>query len=225
MLKNYRAIELSHPLHPGKEEYHLSLESDVVETFIPEYRGKRPPDQWYIMSDIHLWSHVGTHIEGPYHYDEKGASVADIPLERVVGECALVDFTDKAVGEAITLSEMKERGANIQEGDIVFVRTGVGHFYRTARSHDRPYFAEDTVTWLAETKKIALLGVDASGIEERTQPRQPNHATLFKHGIPLIEHLINLEKLSSERFFVVATPVRIHHCDAFPVAVTAFEPK
>jgi arylformamidase len=119
---------------------------------------------------------------------------------------------------------MEERGQDIREGDIVFVRTGLSHNYRTPRSHDRPYFPAETIRWLVE-KKIACLGVDCSGIEKRDEPAQPAHRLLFENGIPLIEHLAHLDRLSAKRFFVVAIPWRVHGLDASPVSVVAFEPE
>jgi kynurenine formamidase len=46
---------------------------------------------------------------------------------------------------------------------------------------------------------------------------------LFRNGIPLIEHLANLERLCKDRFFVVAAPWRVHGLEASPVSVIAFE--
>jgi arylformamidase len=219
-MKGYRIVELSHVLLPGKEEYQLEVFNRFVEDLLPEY--ERPPDAWYVMSEVQMWSHVGTHMEAPFHYLKDGQDCADIPLERVVGEGVLVDFTDKAIGEPITVEDLRVRGSDIHRGDIVFVRTGLSHNYRTPRSHDRPYFPVESIRWLAE-KKIACLGVDCSGIEKRDEPTQPSHKLLFKHGIPLIEHLAHLDRLTKERFFVVAVPWRVRGLDASPVSVIAFE--
>jgi arylformamidase len=213
--------ELSHVLLPGEEEYELRVASRPVEEFLPDYAGLRPPGADYIMSEVTLWSHVGTHIEAPYHYFEDGADVSELPLERVVGECALLDLTHRGHNEAITREDLEERGSEVRAGDIVFVRTDQGH-YRTARSHDRPYFTEDAVSWLVE-RPISCLGVDCSGIERRGVPGQPNHERLFSHGIPLIEHLYGLDQLRTTRFFVVAVPWRVRGLEASPVSVVAFE--
>ena len=224
MFENYRVIELSHTLFPGKEEYRYDLQNGPVETFIPHYRGKRPADQWYILSEINMWSHVGTHMEAPFHYQRDGTDIAGIPLSQVVGECAIVDLAGKAVGEMITADELKARGAHIQQGDIVFINTGYGHLYRTPNSHDRPWFEPEGIRWLAEDMQIACLGVDCSGTENRNQPEQPNHKTLFDHNIPLIEHLANMDQLTKDRVYIVAVPLRLKACDASPLSVIAFEP-
>jgi arylformamidase len=175
------------------------------------------------MSEVEMWSHVGTHMEAPFHYLREGQDCAQIPLERVVGEGVLVDFSDKAIGAPITVGDLRERGQEIRDGDILFVRTGLSQNYRTPRSHDRPYFPVESIEWLVE-RGISCLGVDCSGIEKRDLPIQPAHELLFRHGIPLIEHLAHLDRLTRTRFFVVAVPWRVHGLDASPVAVLAFEP-
>lgn len=222
MKKGWRAVELSHDLFPGEEEYRLEVQNRFVDDMLPEY--VRPSDAWYIMSEVHLWSHVGTHMESPLHYLKDGQDCATVPLERVVGEGVLIDFTDKAVGQPITVEDLRERGQDIQAGDMVFVRTGLSHNYRTARSHDRPYFPPESIHWLVD-RGISCLGVDCSGIEKRDEPTQPSHELLFRHGIPLIEHLAHLERLNATRFYVVAVPWRVHGLDASPVSVVAFEPE
>jgi arylformamidase len=220
-LQRRRPVELSHVLVPGEEEYKLEVANHFVEDLLPEYAGLRPANADYIMSEVSMWSHVGTHLEAPYHYFRDRDDVSRVPLERVVGECALLQFTDRGPGEAITRADLVERGGDVRRGDIVFVRTDEGH-YRTAQSHDRPYFTEDAIGWLVE-KGIACLGVDCSGIEKRGVPGQPNHVQLFEHGIPLIEHLAGLDRLASSRFFVVAVPWRVQGLEASPVSVVAFE--
>jgi arylformamidase len=221
-MKGYRAIELSHDLLSGKELYKLDVTNRPVDEMEPGY--PHPPDVWYIMSEVHFWSHVGTHMESPYHYIKDGPDISQIPLTQVVGECALIDCSDRGVAEPITLLDLQTRGAHVRAGDIVFIRTGLSHNYRTPHSRERPYMAQDAVRWLVEEKSIACLGVDCSGIEKRGEPHQPNHEMLFAHGIPLIEHLAYLEELPVDRFLVVAVPWRVHRLEASPVSVVAFIP-
>lgn len=215
-------VELSHVLVPFEEEYKTEVRNRSVPDLQPYYRDKVAPEAWYIMSEVEFWSHTGTHMEAPFHYIQDGIDISQLPLDRLVGEALVIDFTDKGFGEEITRSELEERGADVRDGDIVFIRTGLSRNYRTELSHDRPYLAEEAVEWLVE-RRIGCLGIDASGIENRTLPRQPNHQLLLSNGIPLIEHLTNLDQLRQRRFFVVAVPWRVRGLEAAPVSVVAIE--
>lgn len=221
MFNGFRIVELSHSLLPGEEEYTLQVTNRFVEELLPYYQGLRPPGTDYIMSEVFLWSHVGTHMEAPLHYFRDGADTADIALSRVVGDASLMTFTDRGVGDPIDAGDLDERGGHVREGDIVFIRTDHGH-YRTSQSRDRPYLTEDATSWLVD-RRIALLGVDCSGVEKRGEAHQPNHVKLFENGIPLIEHLANLDQLSRPRFYAVAVPWRVRGLEASPVSVVAFE--
>ncbi len=219
-MNGYKAIELSHILIPGQEEYLLEADTRFVDEFIEEYKNIRPAGSWYVMTEIKMWSHVGTHIEAPYHYIKDGRDISQLPLTQIVGECCLIDFTDKKPGEAVKKGEIVERGKNVREGDIVFLRFGMSKNYRTSKSRIRPYVDTKAIEWLV-SKRISCLGVDVSGIEQRGISDQPNHRLLFSNDIPLIEHLANLEKIINDRFFVISVPVRIKKLEAFPVSVIA----
>jgi arylformamidase len=215
-----KIYELSHDVIPFREEYKFEIENKFVDEFLPYYKGFREEDSWYIMTDISMWSHVGTHIESPYHYIKEGTDVAEIPLESLVGECVLLDFTNIQANEGLTLKEFKKKADLIRENDIVFLRFGLSKNYRTEMSRIRPYLETEVIEQLV-SKKIKCLGVDMSGIEKRGIPDQPNHRLLFSNNIPLIEHLANLDKITQPRFFVVAVPIRMHGVDACPVSVIA----
>jgi arylformamidase len=217
-----RFVDLSHVLYPGKEEYHLGLETHFTDHLYPQY--KRSSDTWYILQDITMSSHCGTHIEFPYHHCKTGMDAASFPLDRLVGDCVLLDFRNKKPGDMVSLTDLQAINGKIREGDMVLFNFGCAKFYRTERSHDRPQIAHDAIRLLIFEKKICLIGSDASGIELKGVPDQPNHQLLMENGIPIIEFAANLDQLRSERFtlFVLALPVT--GLDSCPVRLLALEP-
>ncbi|MEW6405017.1 MAG: cyclase family protein [Chloroflexota bacterium] len=219
-MKIGRIVELSHVLHPREEEYKLELQTHFVDDLLPGYTRKK--GLWYIMQEVRLCTHVGTHLEAPLHCLEDGQDVSEIPLNRLIGEAVVLDFTYKKPNEPITLEEMKEVGAEIRENDIVLIKTGLSKFYNTEHAHERPYPTLEAVKWLVE-KKIACLGLDCSGVEVRGADDQPNHRTLFENGTPLIEHLTNLDQLRRQRVWLFILPWRVKGLEAAPVRVIAIE--
>ncbi len=70
-----------------------------------------------------------------------------------------------------------------------------------------------------------MMGVDSGGVElagDKTHANV-NHLVLFRAGIPLIENLANLDRVSRPRVKIYAFPVPVRGLDAFPLRVIAIE--
>lgn len=215
-----RLVDLSHVMIPGKEEYGLSLETKRVDEILPQYR--HDADVWYILQDIHMSSHCGTHIELPYHHLRTGADAEAFPLDRLVGEALVLDFRHKQPNEAVEIADLEPFAGRILPGDMIIFHFDCSKHYGTARGHDRPYLTQEAVRWLI-AKEIQLIGSDASGIEVKGVPNQPNHQALFEHNIPIIEFLANLDQLTQERVWLMALPMKLRGLDSSPVRVIAIE--
>jgi arylformamidase len=216
-----RIVDLSHRLSPGKQRFQLKVTTRSVEEYVPEYRV--PPGEWYVMADVEICSHVGTHVEAPYHAFETGADAADLDIRSLIGPAAVVDFADKRAGEAMTRREMKDRGAHLEKGDILLIRTGLSRHYLTAE-YKRPYLEPEAVDWLVE-RGIKALGIDCSGFEQRSgELHEVNHRKLLGQGIPIIEDMNNLDKLSEAKVFFIALPLPIEGLDASWIRPLAVEP-
>ena len=216
-----RIVDLSHKLYPGKEEYHINLKQHFTDDLYPQY--KRDKDVWYILQDVDMSSHCGTHIEFPYHHNRHGLDAGSFPLERLIGPCVLFDFTHKKPGDVVTLEELKALEKEIQRGDMVMFNFNCAQFYRTERSHDRPIIAHDAIQWLVDEKKINLIGSDASGIEVKGVPNQPNHQYLMDHEVPIIEFAANLDQLRQKRFTMLVLALAVVGLDSSPVRLIAIE--
>ncbi len=222
MLKGRRIVDLSHDLWPGREEYGLEIESHFVEEVYPQY--KRRADIWYILQNVHLSSHVGTHIEFPRHFDPTGTDSAGFPLERLIGPACVLDFRHKADGEAITLEDVRAYGGLIERGDIVFLHTGRFTAHNTPLAHNRPYLTPEVTRWLVEEKDIPVLGIDATGIEVKGTDHHPDHGILLKeYGRALIEAVGDLGQLRRKRFEAWILPLKMHGLDACPIRLLAIE--
>ena len=225
-----QAIELSHTLDPAREEYRMELDTRFTEAWPQFEKYEREGDAWYIISEIALNTHCGTHIEFPYHHIKQGQDSADYPLSQLIGEGAVIDISAwRRNNSKITLADLQAAAAGrLKRGDMAFFYTGNDEYYYSERQHDRPWFTTDCIEWLAHEVGIKLMGVDTSGHEVRSEtgapmPGQPNHELLLGAGVALIEYLTNLDQLLGKRFAAFVLPVKIIGAEAFPVRVIAFE--
>jgi len=228
-LKNM--VELSHRLVPGEEEFPLEIETfNTDEVFADsnaerseEMRIRRREDVWYIIQEVKMGSHVGTHIEFPYHHLKNGKSAADYPLERLVGDAVLLDFSHKKKNEEITKQEVIDTGVEIRPGDIVFVRTDMHKLWKTRQAHDRPSLSIEATRYLVEEIGIHCIGTDATGLEIRGTDDQPVHRILLGNDVAKVESLTNLDKLRTTRFQVIMLPLMVEGMDSCPVRAVALE--
>jgi arylformamidase len=214
-----RIIELSHVMVPGEEEFSLELKTFNVEEVMP--RIARRTDVWYVLQEVRMSTHVGTHIEFPYHHRKDGKSAAEYPLERLIGDAVVLDFSHKGKDEEITTEEILGAG-DIRRGDIVLIRTDRHKAWKTPRAHERPVLAIAAAENLVE-RGIHCIGTDATGLEVRGRDDQPVHEILFAHDVAVIESMTNLDKLGKERFAIYILPLRVQGMDSCPVRIIACE--
>ena len=172
-MQAYRIIDLSHTIIPGKEEYRLDIDTRMTEQWEQFAQYKRQEDHWYVLSEVHFSTHVGTHIEFPYHHFKEGLDAAHFPLEKLVGEAIVLDISRWGNNDCISLPDLqKVAGDRIQPGDIVYCYTGLDRYYHTEKQHSRPWFTTEAIQWLVSTG-LKVFGVDTSGIEVRNPDGSP----------------------------------------------------
>jgi arylformamidase len=218
-----RIVDLTHVIEPGKAGRKFSLEMVGAETVNPNV--VRLENQWYIMHNISMVSHIGTHIEAPYHILKDKEDLAALPLEKLMGPAVILDLRDCPRKSAVGIDRVQaaaNRAGGIRPGDIVFCNLGCGPFYGTEQYRLNPYFPPETIGWLAEAG-MKLMGVDATGVEVPGSEEHVSHHALFERGIPLIENLANLDGVSKPRVWVYAVPIAVRGLEAFPLRVVAVE--
>ena len=106
-----RVIDLSKALDPETESRRCQLRRFNTGGPIPDFH-----------TDMDLTSHLGTHVECPYHHREDWPGVEGLPLSSFMGRAIYVNFED-AEPNAYISPEMLEKhtAGRLQEGDIFFI--------------------------------------------------------------------------------------------------------
>lgn len=217
-MKNEFIIELSQKMIPDKENFKLKARTYDVTEELPKY--KHRPDIWYVLGEVTMSTHVGTHIEFPFHHLEEGADAAKYPIDRLIGEAIVLNFFNKSNGEQISLEEVMAYKDRIKEGDIIFIRTDMDKLFRTNRWDEQPFLTIEAMEWLISLKP-KIIGTDAAGFEVPGTDYQPNHLNMFKNNIAMVESATNLSKIGDERALVIILPLPIEGIDACPVRIIA----
>lgn len=171
-------------------------------------------DGYVTETRLELDVHTGTHIDAPLHMLPGGETFESIPLERLVGECKVVDLTKVTGG----ISRADLEGFELDKGDFVLLKTQ--NSFDDYFNFDFVYLAQDGADYLAEIG-VRGIGTDALGIE-RSQDGHPTHKTLFNNNIIIIEGL-RLRDVVQGGYYMVAAPLKLIGTDASPARVLLFE--
>lgn len=121
-----KVIDLSHPLWPGRAGRMFELETLEATQII----GAEAEQDWYIMHRLVMDSHIGTHMEVPYHCFPEAADLARVPVEQLVGKVAILELRGYGAHEAIPLEAVQRaavRCGGVGRGDIARASSNRGY--------------------------------------------------------------------------------------------------
>ena len=73
-------------------------------------------------------NHLGTHLDGEIHFYTAGKDIAQLDLDYLVHDAAVVDLSDVCGDYDIYTSKMITDRVEVKEGDILVIHTGCHHF-------------------------------------------------------------------------------------------------
>ncbi len=166
---------------------------------------RRGPGHWQA-SKIQGSIHSGSHVDSPRHVVAGAPLMDQIPLERVIGSAVVFDLAGTPAHHGITVDELKSCAVEVNEGDIILVRTdwsdrmwGTPEFFT-----DSPWLEPEAAEWLVSFGPKAI-GFDFS--EEYIAGRTADfgsddfvtHQAILGQGVIIMEGLTNLGALPSAR--------------------------
>lgn len=195
---------------------------DVTRTLSPDtvaYAGDTVPDfrqqdaGVYLISSLTMSSHSGTHIDAPIHYLKTGMTVDEIPPEKLIGKCRVIDLSHTS--GKITRSDLEGK---IRGAERVLIRTK----YSEMNSFIENYSCLDmSAAKLLTEEGIQCVGIDSLSIEE-FQCDGSVHRELLGKGCIVIE-LLDLSKVAPGEYTLVALPLKLKKMDGSPARVVLIQ--
>jgi kynurenine formamidase len=216
-----RYVDLSHPIEHEMTTY-PGLPRPTISTYISreESAQRLGSGVSFLISRLEMVVNTGTYVDAPYHFHADGADVAQLPLERLVDVRVVVI---RASGRTAIGPDVLDDPGGLW-GKAVLVHTGWSRHWGTpAYLSGSPYLTSDFAKTMVESN-VALLGVDALNVDNVEDLARPVHHTLLGNGIPLIEHLTNLNQLPDQGARLTALPAPVRGVGSFPVRAVAVFP-
>jgi kynurenine formamidase len=167
---------------------------------------------------IELVGNTGTYIDAPFHRFQDGIDLSALPLERLADVEGLVIDAAGRDGRAIDVGYFRESDLR---GRAVLIRTGWDARWRTPQyGEGAPFVTRRAAEFLVKAAP-ALVGIDSVNIDDAQDGSRPAHTLLLGAGIPVVEHLCNLNELPARGFRFHCAPGKFRGMSSFPVRAYA----
>ncbi|KAK3909582.1 Isatin hydrolase [Frankliniella fusca] len=236
-------LDLTHPLNalaqnwPGARGFNFTLRVAQAEPWAD--------NGWVAFNEFCMAEHLGTHIDAPYHFNETGWKLHEIPLERLIAPGVLIDASVAAAANrdlflgVDALEEWEAQHGRVAEASVVLLRFGWADKYADRRAYfgvpteDRasndtehlsfPSLSPELARALAE-RRVAGVGVDTPSVDPG---KAGDHAPLAHRALAAV-NAFNLENLDlrttalpPKGFTLIVLPAKIEDGTGGPVRVVA----
>jgi kynurenine formamidase len=211
-------FELSHVIQDGMITY-----EGLPVPMIQEHLSREDSKQHYAggttfqIGKIEMVANTGTYIDAPFHRYKDGKDLSQLDMASVAnldGVLLHADPATRAISPAIF------KGKDLK-GKAVLIHTGWDRHWGTEPYfRDHPYLTRESAEYL-KLEVAALVGIDSLNIDDNTDGTRPAHTILLGGGIPIVEHLCNLDALPDSGFKFFAVPAPVKGMGSFPVRAFA----
>lgn len=163
------------------------------------------------VSHVSFSTHIGTHIDPPYHFIVDGKPSDQLPLDIFIGKARVIDVGEVKVIDAALL-------ANFDLRDVlrVLFKTSNSRLWRESNEFQKDFvYLETDGAELLVKLGVKLVGIDYLSIEKFNFDKPTTHWTLLGAGVVIVEGL-DLTEISPGDYELICLPLKIKDGDGGP---------
>lgn len=153
-------------------------------------------------------THIGTHVDAPFHFDNDGATIEALDINRYIGDATIIEVAGK---DEISKSDLE---AHSIKGTILLIKTTAATD-KSVFPKEVPTLTLEAVSYLAE-KGIKLFGIDVPSVDLVNSKTLDVHHVLHAHDIMIIESVV-LDQVDPGLYEFIALPLKVKGADGSPV--------
>ncbi len=183
-----------------------------------------------VSSHLSMPGHVGTHIDAPKHFDERGKTLDQFPADFWISHRSMLIDVIVEPGEILELEKVGSQLQSIpHDCDLLLLRTGAEKWRKfdpEVYTKKGPGVGPGIAKWLRRNRRIKFLGLDfisVSSFSHREIGRAAHRELLStnEEGLPPILPIedMNLENLKAAPSLAIISPLLFENADGAPVMV------
>jgi arylformamidase len=170
------------------------------------------------VSRLSFSTHIGTHVDPPYHFMKDGVSLDQAPLEVFIGPARVVDAGEVASINAALLSTFDLDGVS-----RVLFKTRNSRLWRETTEFQKDFvYLETGAAEALVARGVKLVGIDYLSIEKFGFDKPTTHWTLLGNDVYIVEGL-DLSAVAPGDYELICLPLKIKDGDGGPARVVLRE--
>jgi kynurenine formamidase len=173
----------------------------------------------YAMSQYTFINHTGTHVDAPAHQIDGGASLDEIPLDRLVTDALTINLTGHMPGP-VGPADISAWLRQARRGDVVLFWSGNAANWGTDAYWHGWCYPDAAAAQALIDLGISGVGFDGPSADPVTSEDYPLHRLWLGAGRIIIENLASMAELPA-RCRVVVAPLKVSGANGGPARVLA----
>jgi kynurenine formamidase len=167
---------------------------------------------------LHLYSHCGTHMDAPWHFECGESSIDQTPLETCTGMAHIVRLPETTASELLTVNHLGALATSFPSGHHLLLNTNWSHrFGQPDYKSGLPRISAELAQWCVASG-VKILGVEPASVADVANLEEVTaiHRILLGGGVTIVEGLVNLDQVPVDHCFFAALPLKIQQGDGSP---------
>ena len=167
---------------------------------------------------LHLYSHIGTHMDAPFHFGVSDKTIDEIPLDCCQGKAWIVRLSEIRSQALIEVADLGSVAEQLQPGDSLLLQTLWSQYFGTPKFRDEmPRISVGLARWCVD-RGVKMLGVEAPSVADVNNLAEVTevHQILLGGGVIIVEGLTNLDQTRGDVVEFWAVPLKLKDGDGSP---------
>jgi arylformamidase len=173
----------------------------------------------YAMSEYTFVNHTGTHLDAPAHQIDGGATLDDIPLERLVTDAFTIDLTGHPPGP-VGLAELEHHLPGLHANDIVLFSSGNALNWGSDAYWHGWCYPDAAAARALINCGVSGVGFDGPSADPVESTDYELHQVWLGNGKIIIENVASMAGLPA-RCRIVVAPLKVRGANGGPARIYA----
>lgn len=169
------------------------------------------------LSIITMASHIGTHMDAPYHFIKDGKKIDEFGIDIFCGSAKVIQVPEGK--EKVDLELVKSVGELPER--VLFKTTNSFLYYKQEFDEHYVYIDDNAAEYLGNSN-VKVVGIDYVSVDKYGSKKKSIHNKLLSQNVIILEGLM-MDKVKPGIYILICLPLKVKGLEASPCRAVLIE--